>query len=204
MNSLGNKTKFESSDQKFFQRARSLQMMQLVWWPFCFFIIVAFVYSLMFHEGQHSRRLMGKVLEGITHMSSGTVALIIVAGILVTVVVVLLIRGHYKNRKIIVELNFNDTTNELTVRSKTVDEKQNIDSIKYSEIRFSPDRLSDGMTTAMYDVITLLKNDGYLIGHIFSKHFTWNQEDFDAIKVKVSRIVGETDKERNRQHNRQQ
>lgn len=180
---------FVSKDQDFSSRSNSLRLWQFCWWSLWFFILIASIYGFIYHEGPSSRRFIGRAWDGISEMSIEVFLIVIVASILIAILGVVLTVVYFNHRRIIVELNFDDTAGQLTVKSKTIRDRQNTQTFNYKDVRFSPNYLSDGMSITMYNVFTLSKNDDYVVGHIFRNHFTWTQQEVDEIRGKLLREV---------------
>lgn len=175
---------FTSNDQDFLARANKkyaeLTFVVLV----CGFSMVALVYALIYHEGKGSWSRVGRVLDGVSNMSTTSILITIISCVLILIGSLVFWYTYFKNREIVVGLKFNDISKELTVNTKTIGGQEYERVHKYAELSWEDNHLSDGMTPPMYNTLTLVKGN-YLAGHLYVDHFTWEGEILSEIKMKL-------------------
>ena len=138
-----------------------------------------------------SRRLIPKVINGLSHIDTTTFFITLFVAILLTLIGAILINSKYNDRFIIVGFEFNDELQQVKIRIRNVGGYVMSDKVvKYSNIGIIKEKLSDGMTSPMYDCLTF-KSGIKTIGHYFLKHDMWNlvnefdlQKQIEKIKTK--------------------
>lgn len=179
---------FISKDQDIVKHANTRYLKTLVLLPFLGLWLVILFYSIIYHEGRHRRNKLDRVIEGLSYMSTASIIVSVLACIGVTVLFILSSRHYFRNREIVVGLKFNDRTNEITITTKTIVDKEYVRTHKYSELVLEKNHLSDGITPPMYNTLTFVKGK-YLVGHIYLDHFTWDSGTLSEIRMKLNNSI---------------
>ena len=139
------------------------------------------------HRQSEGQGKIGRILEGLSFMDGTSILVSSVIGLIIMIGLIFFLKWYYKHREIIIALDFDDQTNQLTVTSKRIDGQEFTRTHKYAELLLEYQHLSDGMTSPMYNTITLVK-DKYLVGHVYVNHFTWDETVLREIRMKLKTV----------------
>jgi len=179
---------FTSKDQDFSARTGGTYQNLMFLVPTCGLAIVALGYGIIYHEGRGKTSKAGRISEGLSYMDKSTIFMTLAILLIVLTGLILFLKSYYKNREIVVELKFNDSSKELTIKTRTIHGKEHLRIHKYTELSVESNYRSDGMTSPMYETLSIVKGK-YLAGHIYKNHFTWDSNTFLKIKESLKIIT---------------
>lgn len=177
-----------SRDSNFSTRVGNTYLKLMILVPVCGLALVALVYSIIYRAGKRRLSRFSGFQEGLSQMDITSIVITLVIFILIMIGLISFLKSYYRNREIVIALEFDDHQKELTVKTKRVDQQEFIRTHKYSELLLEYNHLSDGMTPPMYNTLTLVKGD-YLVGHIYIGHFTWDDSTISEIKTRLRNVL---------------
>jgi len=177
-----------SSDQDFSARSSSTYSKLGFRALLCSLAIAALGYGIVYHEGGNSRTKVGRIIEGLSYTDTTSILVSLSIGIFIWIGLIVFLKSYYRKREIVVALRFDDHSKQLTVRSKRIDGQEFVRTHSYAELLLEYNHLSDGMTSPMYNTLTLVKGR-CLVGHIFVDHFTWDNAVVAEMKVKLKKCT---------------
>lgn len=179
---------YTSRDTDFSARISNTYFKLTIMAPVCGLAIAALGYSIMYPDGKRRIARFSGILEGLSIMDVASIAITLVIAILILTGLIAFLKSYYKNREIVIALKFDDHRKELTVKTKRIDQHEFIRTHKYSDLSLERNHLSDGMTPPMYNTLTLVKGN-YLVGHIYTDHFTWDEVTLSEIKIRLKNVL---------------
>ncbi len=147
---------------------------------------VFIIISTIFYEGNEKSSGRGSSLmntfKGLTFESG---IYYFVAALFVIILLIIYLYSRYKNQNIIVGFSFLD--NEMIIASRSIFSSDvKIINIEFGKISIKTSKISDGLTSQMYECL-ILQDTSNILGYFIKNHFTWTKEN----EIKILTIIDE-------------